>query len=194
VVDRLYTGKRPLDSSVQELVTAAEHVLELSENKRKRTILRMEGGGGDDDNIDWVLNRDYLLVVKIKSWRRALKLAATVKAGFADSKVPDREIGWVEKPYAYARPTRQLAIRQRQATGEWSYPILVFNLTDAMLFHLLGETLPSTLDAQAAALAASHAYDRRGGVWRPRTKVTSKDWEYLVATNILLPRQRCLHC
>lgn len=163
VVDRLYSGKRQLDSSVQELVTAAENALELDENKRKRTILRLDGGGGDDDNIDWVLSREYLLLVKIKSWRRALKLAQTVTTWFADAKVSDREIGWVEKPYAYARPTRQVAIRQRQATGEWSYHILVFNLTDAMLFQLLGEPLPGTLDPPTVAIAASHAYDRRGG-------------------------------
>jgi hypothetical protein len=163
VVDRLYPGKRQLDHSVQELVTAAENTLELSENKRKRTILRMDGGGGDDDNLNWALNRDYLLLVKIKSWRRALKLAQTVTTWFADSKVSDREIGWVEEPYAYAKPTQQLAIRQRQATGEWSYHILVFNLTEVMLFHLLGEPLPSTLDPQTVALAGAHAYDRRGG-------------------------------
>jgi hypothetical protein len=163
VVDQLYPGKRQLNCSVQELVTAAEKVLDLAENRRKCTILRMDGGGGDDDNINWVLNREYFLLVKIKSWRRALKLAETVTTWFRDSKVPDREIGWVEKPYAYARPTRQLAIRQHQATGEWSYHILVFNLMDAMLFRLLGEGVPSTLDLQSVAIAATHAYDRRGG-------------------------------
>jgi len=163
VVDRLYPGKRQLNSSVQELVTAVENVLELSKNRRKHTILRMDGGGGDDDNINWVLDREYLLLVKIKSWQRALKLAQTVTSWFADSKVPDREIGWVEKPYAYAKPTRQLAIRQHQATGEWSYHILVFNLTDAMLFHLLGEPVPLTVDPRAVTIAATHAYDRRGG-------------------------------
>jgi len=163
VVDRLYNGKRQLDSSLQELITAAETTLELNENKRKNTILRMDGGGGDDDNIDWVLNRHYHLLVKIKSWRRAEKLAATVTTWFVDSKVPDREIGWVEKPHAYAQSTRQLAIRQRKANGEWSYHILVFNLTDAMLFDLLEQPLPLMYETKDIAFAALHAYDRRGG-------------------------------
>jgi hypothetical protein len=163
VVDRLFTGKRQLDSSLQELITTAEKTLELSETKRKNTILRMDGGGGDDDNINRVLNREYSLLVKIKSWRRAQKLAATVETWFVDSKVPNREIGWVEKTHPYAKPTRQLAVRQRKANGEWSYHILVFNLTDTMLFHLLGQPMPSRCEPKDLAFAALHAYDRRGG-------------------------------
>jgi hypothetical protein len=163
VVDRLYVGKRQLDSSVQELVLAAENTLELSENKRKATILRLDGGGGDDDNLNWILQREYYLLGKLRSWRRAEKLAATVKTWFVDSKVPDREMGWVEEPHAYARPTRQLALRQHKANGTWSYHILVFNLSDAMLFELAGEALPARPDLEAIARAASHAYDQRGG-------------------------------
>lgn len=163
VVDRLYNGKRQLDSSLQELIIVAEITLELNETKRKNTILRMDGGGGDDDNIDWVLTRHYHLLVKIKNWRRAEKLAATVTTWFVDSKVSDREIGWVEKLDVYAQPTRQLAIRQRKKNGEWSYHILVFNLTDAMLFDLLEQPLPSIFEPKAIAFAALHAYDRRGG-------------------------------
>jgi hypothetical protein len=55
VVDRLYNGKRQLDTSLPELVTDAETVLDLDLAKRKRTILRVDGGGGDDDNINWIL-------------------------------------------------------------------------------------------------------------------------------------------
>ena len=71
MVDRLYNGKRQLDSSLPELLSEVEQVLDLDLPKRKRTILRVDGGGGDDDNINWVLERDYDLLIKVKNWRRA---------------------------------------------------------------------------------------------------------------------------
>jgi hypothetical protein len=78
VVDRLYNGKRQLDGSLPELISDAEKVLDLDVSKRKRTILRVDGGGGDDKNINWILGRGYHLLVKVKNWRRAEKLASSV--------------------------------------------------------------------------------------------------------------------
>jgi hypothetical protein len=46
VVDRLYDGKTQLPKSFQELVLAAEQVLELDETKRQHTTLRANGHGG----------------------------------------------------------------------------------------------------------------------------------------------------
>jgi hypothetical protein len=47
VLDLLYDGKRQLDLSLKELLTTTEVALELTENERKMTILRIDGGGGD---------------------------------------------------------------------------------------------------------------------------------------------------
>lgn len=163
VVERLYDGKRQLNTSLQELLTAAEEVLELAENRRKRTIIRVDGGGGEDADINWVLNRAYHLLVKVKNWRRAQKLAASVTRWYVDPKVPDREVGWVEQPHPYARPTRQLALRKRKANGKWSYHALVFTLTDDLLFRLCGQDMPAVIQPVDVLLAALHAYDRRGG-------------------------------
>lgn len=93
VVDRLYDGKRVLHCSLQELVLNAEDVLELAENKRGSTIIRLDAGGGEDADINWVLGRGYLLLVKVKNWRRAHKLAVTVTDWHPDPKVPEREVG-----------------------------------------------------------------------------------------------------
>jgi hypothetical protein len=59
VVDRLYEDKCQLDASLGELVTLAEQALALTETQRKRTILRIDGGGSDDKNINALLARDY---------------------------------------------------------------------------------------------------------------------------------------
>jgi hypothetical protein len=163
LVDRLYNGKRQLDTSLMELLTMAESVLDLDEAKRRQTILRVDGGGGDDGDVNWVLGRDYQLLAKVKNWRRAKKLATSVSQWYPDPKVSDREVGWPEQPHGYVRPTRQLVLRKRKANGTWSYHALVFTLTDAMLFRLCEQDLPATVQPVDALLAALHAYDRRGG-------------------------------
>lgn len=163
VVDHLFDGKRQLDRSLPELVEAAEQVLALDEEKRKRTILRIDGGGGDDDNINWVLARGYQLLVKVKSWRRSHKLAATVTHWYPDPKVADRESGWVTEPFAYVQPTRQLALRKRKKNGDWSYHVLVFTLSNDALFHLCQQTCPAAPTLTDLLHSAVYAYDRRGG-------------------------------
>lgn len=163
VVDRLYDGKRVLHRSLQELLTTAEDVLELAENKRESTIIRLDAGGGEEADINWVLGRGYALLVKVKNWRRAHKLAASVAKWHPDPKVPEREVGWVTQLQLYAKPTRQLAVRHRKKNGQWSYHVLVFNLTDAMLFALADRSQPESLQPLDLLLTALHAYDRRGG-------------------------------
>ena len=163
VVERLYNGKTQLDRSLQQLILDAETVLDLNPGLRKRTILRIDAGGGRDEDLNWVLNRDYLLLGKVKHGRRAAKLCRSVTAWYPDPKLPHREVGWVEEPHPYDRPTRQLAIRHRKQDCQWSYHVLVFNLTDAMLFWLAGQTPPKTPAPETVLLTAVHAYDRRGG-------------------------------
>lgn len=163
VVDRLYDGKRQLDRSLADLLTSAENVLELGENWRPGTIVRIDGGGGDDADINWVLNRDYQVLVKVKHWRRAKKLVAWVTHWYPDTKVPEREVGWVEQPHRYVKPTRQVGLRTRKANGKWSYHVVVLTLTDAMLFRLCEQPLPAAPQPADVLLAALHAYDRRGG-------------------------------
>ncbi len=163
VLDRLYDGKRQLHRCLKELLRNTEDVLDLSENKRKLTILRIDDGGGEDEDINWVLNRNYFLLVKVKSWRRAEKLTAAITKWHPDPKGHDRQVGWIPQPHAYVKATRQLGLRSRKKNGQWSYHVLVFNLTDAMLFALCGRPMPSKLQPLDVMLAAVHAYDRRGG-------------------------------
>lgn len=61
IVYRLYDGKRQLDRSLRELLPTAEEVLGLDETRRNCTIVRIDGGGGDDDEVNWILGRGYAL-------------------------------------------------------------------------------------------------------------------------------------
>lgn len=163
VTDKLYNGKRQLDSSLPELVEEAEKALDLNETRRKRTILRVDGGGGKDANINWMLKRQYHVMVKAKNWHRASKLAASVTTWYPDPKMADREVGWATQLHDYAQPTRQLVLRKRKQNGQWSFHALIFTLTDPMLFELLGQPIPACLTDEQILLAALHFYDLRGG-------------------------------
>jgi hypothetical protein len=46
VVEGLYTGRRQLDRSLDELVHSAEDVLDLTPEQRRRTLVRVDAGGG----------------------------------------------------------------------------------------------------------------------------------------------------
>src|SRR5437762_1350118 len=46
VVDRLFDGKTQLTKALQPLLLAAEQTLDLDEGKRRRTIARVDAGGG----------------------------------------------------------------------------------------------------------------------------------------------------
>jgi hypothetical protein len=167
VAERLYEGKRQLDSSFQDLMQIAEETLDLAENKRKRTLLRADGGAGSEANINWALDRGYYLITKVHNWQRACKLANTVKHWSADCKVPDRQVGWVEQPTPYSRATRQIAVRhpKKDKKGQvtWHYHVLVFNLTDDMLFELSHRPQVAQPQPLDILLAALYLYDLRGG-------------------------------
>ncbi|HEY6071870.1 MAG TPA: transposase [Anaerolineales bacterium] len=167
VVEQLYPGQRQLERGFTPLLEAAEKVLDLTDNRRARTIVRADGGAGSDANINWALHRSYHLLTKVHNWQRAMRLARTVTAWYPDDSVPERELGWVTQPAVYAQPTRQVAIRyhQKNKKGElvWRHHILVTTLTDPMVFTLLGQDLPPTLDDAMRLRAIAHAYDLRDG-------------------------------
>lgn len=163
VVDQLYNGKRQLDANLQELVLAAEQVLELDETERGQTILRIDGGGGSTDDINWLLSQGYQLLAKARSWQRSTTLCQSVTNWISDPKIAGREVGWIEAPYPYDRPTRQVGIRTQKKDGSWSYHVLVFNLSDAALFRLGRQPERNEYTTEQLLFAALYAYDLRSG-------------------------------
>ena len=103
------------------------------------------------------------MLTKVKNWKRARKLAESVSRWIRDPQVSGREVGWVEEPRAYVRPTRQVAGRKPKADGSWHYDVWVCHLPAEVLFQLCDEDLPPSASAEAVALALLYAYDRRGG-------------------------------
>ena len=128
VVDRLFPGNVQLNTTLPELIIAAEATLELDEDeqRRQRTLVRVDAGGGSQSDLNWLLARGYQILAKEYSAERAAKLAASVREWVADPRHPGREMGWVTIPASeYVRPVRRMAVRCKKANGQWGVGVLI---------------------------------------------------------------------
>src|SRR3989440_3310523 len=64
VVDRLFPGNCQLNATLQTLVTAAQHTLHLTREQRRRTLVRIDAGGGSAPNVNWLLSQGYEVMGK----------------------------------------------------------------------------------------------------------------------------------
>src|SRR5262245_31211927 len=82
VIDRLYPGNLNLTKVLRPLVEDLEKTLDLlnlDEEKKKRTIIRMDAGGGSTDEVNWLLGRGYQIHGKDVSAARAEGFVPLVK-------------------------------------------------------------------------------------------------------------------
>jgi hypothetical protein len=164
VVDRLFEGRVQLNRALVPLMQAAERTLGLDEAKRKRTIVRVDAGGGSVDDINWLLARGYQVMVKDYSTQRARRLAQQVTWWAEDTKVDGRQVGWVHTPTTdYVRPVRRLAVRCRKANGQWGVGVLIVTLDPAEVLALTQQDASSNRTPTAVLLAYVAFYDQRGG-------------------------------
>jgi hypothetical protein len=82
---------------------AAENALELALEQRQRTVWRLDGGAGSDEQLLWLLDRGYQTMAKGTSNRRAEALARQVRRWDA---YDDYWLGEVLAPVDYGRPVR----------------------------------------------------------------------------------------
>jgi hypothetical protein len=163
VVDQVYAGKIQLTTALQPLILAAEDILGLDTPKRARTLWRIDAGGGSEDDVNWILARDYHLLTKDYSSKRAARLAQSVQVWYPDPKVKGREVGLVIQPHAYVRATTQIAVRARKKNGQWGYAVLITTLSATEIVELTDRPKSQTGDAPAVLLAYVYCYDQRAG-------------------------------
>jgi hypothetical protein len=164
VEDCIYDGKTQLPKAFQELVLAAEDVLDLDKAKRKRTILRMDGHGGSQRDVNWALARGYHIHTKEYSTDRARKLAETVETWYDDPKIPGRQMGWVTaEPTEYVHPVKRIAVRTRKQNGQWGVGVLISTVPAEEIGLLARIPARQWQDPVAILLAYIYFYDQRGG-------------------------------
>jgi hypothetical protein len=159
--ERLYAGTQQLAAGLRPLVEDAETILNLNQAQRQRTLLRLDGGGGQDADVNWLLERDYCILVKMFSGQRARQLAQNVAEyqWIPDPLLPDRDVAWLPQKMTYVRETRQAVVRIRHHQ-RFYYGVLITNAPDSLLHQLSGF---SAFHPHADLLHLIYAYDRRSG-------------------------------
>jgi hypothetical protein len=164
VEDRVYDGKTQLPKAFQELIWEAEDTLKLDEAKRKHTILRTDGHGGSQGDVNWALTRGYLVHTKEYSGDRARKLAETVVTWHDDPKVAGRQVGWVTaEPVEYVQAVKRIAVRTRKKNGQWGIGVLISTVSETDIGLLARMPAKKWQAPVAVLLAYVYFYDLRGG-------------------------------
>ena len=164
VAEQLYEGKTQLPAAFGPLVEAAEQILALDQEKRLRTILRVDAGGGTLEDVNWALERGYLYHGKDFSGMRVRSLAKSVSVWVDDPKAPGRQVGWVEREDSpYVRPVRRIAVRCQKNNGQWAIGILVSALSPEQVILQTRQPIDRMKDPTALLLAYVYFYDARGG-------------------------------
>ena len=164
VVERLFGGKIQLSQALCPLIAAAEKTLGLDERKRRRTIVRMDAGGGSVQDINWLLARGYQVHGKDYAAERVKILVASVTQWITDPKDSTRQIGWVTAANdLYVRPVQRIAVRCRKKNGQWGMGVLVSTLSPRDVLWLTGKSIRDVGQPQEVLLAYVYFYDQRGG-------------------------------
>ena len=164
VTDCLFDGKTQLTRALQPLMQATETTLRLDEDKRQRTIVRLDAGGGSLEDVNWLLARGYLVHCKDYSGQQAKRLARSVVDWYIDPSQPERQFGWVcEVTDAYVRPVTRIAVRCRKPDDTFAYGVLISALSAQHVLVLTGQPLSLLDDPVAVVLAYVTFYDQRGG-------------------------------
>ena len=165
VCDRTFEGTVQLTKALQPLIRQTEQTLEIDQSaeKRARTLVRVDSGGGSRKDIDWLLSRDYRVLTKDYSTARARKLASSVTQWFDDPAQSGREFGLVTTAHDYCRSVVRIAVRCRKNNGQWAIGVLVTNLSPDEVTSLMDTTLELAADFSALWLTYVRCYDQRGG-------------------------------
>ena len=166
VVERVFEGKTQLTKALQPLIQATEQTLGTDQfsEKRARTLVRIDSGGGTQADVNWLLNRDYLILTKDYSTARACKAAKTVAQWVDDPCHPGRQVGLVTAPAPeYDKPVLRIAVRCRKNNGQWGVGLLITNLMPDDIASLTDIESDILDDPDALWLAYAYCYDQRGG-------------------------------
>ena len=146
---KLHPGNTGSCGVLKGTIYELERVLKSTPGKRSRTLIRLDGGFGTDENLEWLCLRGYHFVVKGYGGGRAKKLAKSVA-----------EEAWDEGPTA----GQPLAVLAREEAPRYSRQskTVVRRWSDGK-----GKAYSDYLITTLTELSASEMaklYDRRGGM------------------------------
>jgi hypothetical protein len=170
VAECLYPGKMTSCKAFKAMVKKMEQNLSLNHESQRNLIrLRLDGGFGTDENINYALWRGYHLLTKLYSGKRANALAKSVHEWIDISPGPDsrpRQAGWVSQPHRYCGKTRQLAVRMPKKKGKgYQHSVVVTTDMDANI-----QVTMDDYDGRSGIPESSFCQDNQGLGMRKRRK------------------------
>jgi hypothetical protein len=127
--ETLLRGKASAIPALKTALGEVETRLGWTRERRQRIVLRLDGGFGTTEVLNWLLSRGYQVVAKISHSGRVRKLRQTL-GPWQPTSSPSREIAAVLHPHRFCRATRQWVIRTPKDKGGYQYAVLVTTLTD----------------------------------------------------------------
>lgn len=103
-----------------------ESSFEFNAAQRKRTLFRLDGGAGTDENVRWLLARDYQLLAKGYSGKRAHALANQVSRW--DAYDAHCWLGRIVPPFDWGKPV-DLLVKKRWHRDRWKHSYYLTTLT-----------------------------------------------------------------
>ncbi len=151
---------------LKQTLGEVERVLKSSPEKRGRTLVRLDGGFGTEENIEWLCSRGYQFVAKGYGGGRAKKLARSVPEGsWHEGPTSGQQLGMPTAPPRYARKTKTVVRRWSDANGKPYTDYLLSTLID-----LSAEEIAKLYDGRAG-MESEIKGDKRGlGIEKRRKK------------------------
>lgn len=131
----MYPGNTLSQHVLQASIGELEELLGLPWHARNQLCLRLDGGFGTDQNIDWVLSKGYQVVVKGLSgsragaWGKRIDNWQTIDPG-------RRWVGLPAQQLKFCRPTRTIAARWLDSAGKLRHALFVVTDLERPLLEL----------------------------------------------------------
>src|SRR5438094_4875052 len=122
--ETLLRGKETAVPALKAALLEVETHLGWSRERRAQIVLRLDGGFGTTEVLNWLLSRGYQVVAKISNHGRGHKLRQH-PGPWPPTPTPGREIAAILRPHRFCRATRQCVMRTPQEKGGSHYAVLL---------------------------------------------------------------------
>jgi Transposase DDE domain group 1 len=127
--ETLLRGKASAVPALQAALQEVETHLGWTRERRAQIVLRMDGGFGTTEVLNWVLSRGYQVVAKISHSGRVRTVRHHL-GPWQPTSSPGREMAPVLRPHRFCRATRQWVIRTPKDKGGYQYAVLLTTVPD----------------------------------------------------------------
>jgi hypothetical protein len=127
--ETLLRGKATAVPALKAALQEVETHLGWTRERRVQIVLRMDGGFGTTEVLNWGLSRGYQVVAKISHSGRVRTLRQHL-GPWEPTSSPGREMATVLRPHRFCRATRQWAIRTPKDKGGYQYAVLLTTVPD----------------------------------------------------------------